>query len=277
MTAPAALQKLVTWLSPAFPVGAFAWSAGLETAIADRRVTSAEHLQSWLEGALHHGGIKTDAILLAHAWRAVRCPDGSGRSPDAAQPQGVTPAKAGVHAAASASGELDPCLRRDDNPREGSRPDEKGCRTAHSKLRDLAELGLALISSRERWLETTITGDSYVRAAAHWPAESLPALPEPCPYPIAVGAIAAAHDIDLSDTLLAWLTATVHSQVSVAIRLVPLGQSDGLRVMSALEPHVAALATAAASATLADLGAIAYAADIAQMRHETLEPRIFRS
>jgi urease accessory protein len=220
MTSAASLQKLVTWLSPAFPVGAFAWSAGLETAIADRRVTNSERLQSWIEGALSHGGIKTDAILLAHAWRA--------------------------HADTE-------------------------------QLREVAELGLALISSRERWMESTITGDSYVRAAAHWPAETLARLPEPCPYPVAVGAIAGAHGIELIDTLLAWLTATVHGQVSVAIRLVPLGQTDGLRVMSALEPRVAALAASAATASLADLGAIAYAADIAQMRHETLEPRIFRS
>jgi len=220
MTTPAALQKLVTWLSPAFPVGAFAWSAGLETAIADRRVTDSARLMSWIEGALAHGGIRTDAILLARAWRAY-----------ADQPQ----------------------------------------------LQELTDLSLALVSSRERWMETTITGDSYVRAASHWPAEVLARLPQPCPYPIAVGAIAAAHGIELEDTLLAWLTATVHGQVSVAIRLVPLGQTDGLRVMSALEARVAALAKSAASATLADIGAIAYAADIAQMRHETLEPRIFRS
>ena len=71
MTDPAALQKLVTWLSPAFPVGSFAWSAGLETAIADRRVTDSERLQNWIEGALAHGGIRTDAILLAHAHRSA--------------------------------------------------------------------------------------------------------------------------------------------------------------------------------------------------------------
>lgn len=220
MTDPAALQKLVTWLSPAFPVGSFAWSAGLETAIADRRVTDAERLQNWIGGALEHGGIRTDAILLAHAWRA-----------------------------------------KDDA----------------ATLRDLADLSLALTSSKERWMETTITGDSYARAMKYWPTPVLALLPELCPYPIAVGALAAAHDIGLEDTLLAWLTATVHGQISVAVRLVPLGQSDGLRVLSALEPRVAALAAAAATATLADLGAIAYAADIAQMRHETLEPRIFRS
>ena len=68
MTDPAALQKLLTWLSPAFPVGAFAWSAGLETAIAQRRITDSTSLRNWLEGALSHGGIRTDAIFLAHAF-----------------------------------------------------------------------------------------------------------------------------------------------------------------------------------------------------------------
>jgi urease accessory protein len=77
--------------------------------------------------------------------------------------------------------------------------------------------------------------------------------------------------------VLGYLTAAVHLQVSVAVRLVPLGQSAGLQVMAALEPDVAALAAFAASASLDDIGGIAYAGEIAQMRHETLEPRIFRS
>lgn len=220
MSSTTALQKLVTWLSPAFPVGAFAWSAGLETAIADRRVRDAARLTDWIEGALKHGGIRTDAILLAHAHRGFADP---------------------------------------------------------AALQDLGDLSLALTASRERWMETSVTGDSYITATRAWPAETLAALPSPCPYPVAVGAIAGAHGIALGDTLLAWLTAAVHGQVSVAVRLVPLGQSDGLRVMAGLEPAIAALAEAAAIAGLADIGGIAYAADIAQMRHETLEPRIFRS
>jgi len=215
-----ALQKLVTWLSPAFPVGAFAWSAGLETAIADGRVRDAARLSDWIDGALRHGGIRTDAILLAHAHR------GSG----------------------------DPAA-----------------------LQELADLSLALTAARERWMETSVTGDSYITATRAWPAETLAVLPSPCPYPIAVGAIAGAHRIGPGDTLLAWLTATVHGQVSVAARPVPHGQSDGLRVMAGLEQAIATLAEAAATAGLADIGGIAYAADIAQMRHETLEPRIFRS
>ncbi len=258
MTDPGALQKLVTWLSPAFPVGAFAWSAGLETAIADRRVTDSERLQNWIEGALAHGGVHTDAIVLAEAWRIVAAP--------ALTARGRVPAGDSITIPATSSIGTSPLAGEDGTG---------GAVT--TALSNLADLALALTPSRERWLETTITGDNYVLAAKHWPTEILALLPQPCPYPVAVGAIAAAHGIGLEDTLLAWLTATVHGQVSVAVRLVPLGQSDGLKVMSALEPRVAALAKSAATATLADIGTIAYAADIAQMRHETLEPRIFRS
>ena len=220
MTEPQALQKLMTWLSPAFPVGAFAWSAGLETAIATGKVVDAAATQNWIEGGMHHGGMRADAILLAHAHAA---------SGDAAS------------------------------------------------LSDLADLSLALIPSRERHAETTMTGDAFLKAAQAWPSPTYAALPQPCPYPIAVGACAAAHGIDLADTLLTFLTATVHGQVSVAVRLVPIGQTDGLAIMAALEPAIAMLAAAAATATLDDLGSIAYAQDIAQMLHETQTTRIFRS
>ena len=94
---------------------------------------------------------------------------------------------------------------------------------------------------------------------------------------MAVGALAGAHGIDRRDTLVAFLTATVHSQVSVAVRLVPIGQTDGLATMAALEPDIAALADLCLNAALDDIGSVAYGADIAQMQHETLTTRIFRS
>src|SRR5690606_13401328 len=65
----ASLQRLLAIMSPAFPVGGFAWSAGLETAIAEGIVTDAGKTRVWLEGLLHHGGLMTDAILLCQAHR----------------------------------------------------------------------------------------------------------------------------------------------------------------------------------------------------------------
>lgn len=59
------------WLSPAFPVGAFTCSHGLEWEVAAGRVTSAAALDAWLRDCLAHGAGRTDAILLAAAYRAT--------------------------------------------------------------------------------------------------------------------------------------------------------------------------------------------------------------
>lgn len=65
----AALLTLVQWLSPAFPIGAFAYSHGLEYVIAAGEVRDAGALRQWLADVLEYGAGRTDAILLAHALR----------------------------------------------------------------------------------------------------------------------------------------------------------------------------------------------------------------
>ncbi|MCO6185326.1 urease accessory protein UreF [Rhizobium sp. L1K21] len=69
-TDPAALVRLMTWLSPAFPVGAFAYSGGLEKVIEDGRVLDGSTLNDWLASLLSHGFLKTDAILFSLSYRA---------------------------------------------------------------------------------------------------------------------------------------------------------------------------------------------------------------
>lgn len=64
-----ALLRLVTWLSPAFPVGAFSYSGGLEQAVHDGLVTSAGDLRQWLETLVNRGPIWNDALLLAESYR----------------------------------------------------------------------------------------------------------------------------------------------------------------------------------------------------------------
>lgn len=61
---------LAQWFSPGYPVGAFAYSHGLETAIAEGLVADAEMLAEWIGGAMAQGGGRNDAILIAAAWRA---------------------------------------------------------------------------------------------------------------------------------------------------------------------------------------------------------------
>lgn len=64
------LIRLMTWLSPAFPVGAFAYSGGLERAVHDGLVRDADELLTWLETLLASGAWWNDAVLAAEAWRA---------------------------------------------------------------------------------------------------------------------------------------------------------------------------------------------------------------
>ena len=64
------LLRLMTWLSPAFPVGAFSYSGGLEQVAADGDVHDAGTLRDWLSSLLAHGNLWNDAVLLAEAHRA---------------------------------------------------------------------------------------------------------------------------------------------------------------------------------------------------------------
>ncbi len=62
-----ALLTLAQWLSPAFPIGAFAHSQGLEAAIADGRVADVAALRDWIEGILLFGSGRNDAIFITAA------------------------------------------------------------------------------------------------------------------------------------------------------------------------------------------------------------------
>ena len=80
-----------------------------------------------------------------------------------------------------------------------------------------------------------------------------------------------------NDTALAFLHAASTNLVSAAIRLIPLGQTAGLRVQAALEPTILAVAQASATSGADELGGACWASDIAAMRHETQYTRLFRS
>jgi urease accessory protein len=74
-TSDAALYRLMTWLSPAYPVGAFSYSHGLEYAVEAGRVTNVAELVRWVEAVIDGGAGRVDAVLLAAAWRAMDADD----------------------------------------------------------------------------------------------------------------------------------------------------------------------------------------------------------
>jgi urease accessory protein len=72
--ADADILPLSIWLSPAFPVGAFAYSHGLEWAVDCGAVSDAANLRDWIGDLVTQGSARNDAILVAEAWRAARDP-----------------------------------------------------------------------------------------------------------------------------------------------------------------------------------------------------------
>jgi urease accessory protein len=222
-----ALYRLMAWLSPAYPIGAFSYSSGIEWAVEAGDIADAESLRAWLEVVLGEGGGFCDAVLFAHAHRAIAA-------------------------------------------------------AADTALRAAAELAAALAPSKERHLETTAQGAAFVAATrAAWPTPALDRLAAawdgPVAYPVAVAVAAAGHGIALAPALAAFLQALAANLVSAGVRLVPLGQSDGQRVLAALEAAVAATAQRALATALDDIGAAAFRADLASARHETQYTRLFRS
>lgn len=215
MATNADLLTLTQWLSPSFPVGAFAYSHGLETAIADGTIASAAALLAWLGDVVAHGTGRNDCILLRAA-----------------------------HASRSAS-----------------------------ELADIDATARAFCATSERLLEARLQGQAFcATTAAIWPGDVQDLL-----YPVAVGAAAAREAIDVDITAALYLHGFVSNLVSVAVRAVPLGQTEGQGVLHALSPLVERVARETASVPLDDLHATAFVSDIAAFRHETLQPRIFRS
>ena len=210
---------LLTWLSPAFPTGGYAYSHGLEWAVQAGDVRDEATAAEWLADTLHHGAGRSDAILLRHAHRA----------------QSV------------------------------------------EALRDVAAFAAAAQPSSERRMETLAQGSAFALAGQVWGAPLLDAQAGEIAYPVALGALAAAHRVSEDDTALGLLHAFTANLVSAAVRLVPLGQTAGLRIQAQLAPLLAEVAEETMAATLDDLGGACFRADIAAMRHETQYTRLFRT
>lgn len=137
----------------------------------------------------------------------------------------------------------------------------------------LNALARALASSAERALETEAQGAAFAETiAAAWQGDATPRA-----YPVAVGLAARAHGCPEAETVALYLHAFVANLVSACIRLVPLGQVEGQRIIAALHDAVQAVTAEAVEATLDDLGGCSYAADIAAMQHETQRVRLFRT
>jgi urease accessory protein len=206
---------LLTWLSPAFPTGGYAYSHGIEHAVEAGDVRDEATAGDWTFAVIRDGAGRADAILLRHAHRA----------------------------------------------------------RSEAALAELAELAAAAQPSAERRLETSAQGEAFGRAAQVWGGSGDQAFA----YPVALGAAAARCGVSEDAATLGLLHAFAANLVSACVRLVPLGQTAGLRIQATLAPTLLEVAAETAGESLEDLGSACFRSDIASMRHETQRTRLFRT
>ncbi|RYH01270.1 urease accessory protein UreF [Salipiger sp. IMCC34102] len=203
----ARLLTLVQWLSPAYPLGSFAYSHGVEQGVADGWITDADSLRDWLEDVLRHGSGRSDAIWLRLA----------------------------------AAGFVDDALAR------------------------------SYLIGAERLMEAERQGAAFARLAREvWGLDVADTL-----LPLAVGRAAAALKMEVGAVAAVYLSGFVSNLIAGAQRLMPLGQTGAQRVHADLHATCLSVAAETEGCGLDDILSCAHCSEIAAMRHETLQPRLF--
>ena len=218
----APLLRLLWLASPALPIGAYAYSRGLEYALDAGWVKDAADVTSWVLGVLSNQIVTLDAPVLAR-----------------------------LHDAYTA-----------DLPEEVERWNGFLCaarESAETALED-RQLGISLGKVlREAGVERALGATSPV-SYAQW---------------FALGCV---HwGVSRFDAVLGFMFAFVEGQVTAAIKLIPLGQSAGQRVLGALMSQLPGLAQRALTLSDDELGAFTPGLALASMLHETQYTRLFRS
>ena len=222
----AALYRLMTWLSPAYPIGGFSYSHGLEYAVEAGSVRDAATLEDWASVLLRWGSGRSGAALFLAAYRAASAGDAE-------------------------------------------------------RLDDIIALGSAWRSTSETALESDAQGTAFLATTlGAWPHPTLAALAgrhKKLPLEIAVALACASHHVPLALALPAYLHAFAANLVSAGVRLIPLGQSAGQRIIAKLEASVARAVEDAGTTPLDEIGTAAPMIEWLSMRHETQYTKLFRS
>ena len=205
-------MTVMQWMSPVFPIGAFAYSHGLEWAIDKDHVSNGEKLQKWITDLLEYGSLRTDAIFISLILRG-------------------------------------------------------------HDVRKMNELSMALCPAGERLLETKLQGSAFAKVIEDVWQQDIGELS----LPIAIALAAKNQSIEQDLILPAYLHAFCSNLISAAIRLIPIGQTEGQRIMLELYTTISDLVQTASESEIDDLNSACFFSDVSAMEHEYLQPRIFKT
>jgi urease accessory protein len=233
---------LLQLVSPALPVGAFSYSEGLEVLVQNGRIKAVSDLQTWLEAELHRGAIGIEAAALRPLQEALRMEMYLEGCP-AVEGKGRD---ATGRTLLGLNGWL---LAQREAPELRAQQRQMG----QSLLELLADLGWPLPGAASGGGTTLLS----------WPA--------------AWAWAGLCLAVPLPELVEAYLYGWTANQISAAVRLVPLGPTQGQRLQLALAPLLAARAQELADADPEDLWTGGVGSGLTQLQHVELYSRLFRS
>jgi urease accessory protein len=266
--------RLLQFTDGLFPAGGYAHSFGLETLVQSSRVQKAEDVAAFLREYLENSAAPTDAV-------AVLCTR--------------------THAL---NGDLDSCIRLDRyldalkspaEQREASRqmgrqtlrilrelcvPSGHGFSRADHRDQSMPALAPEAFSSADIDRTCPDVSSHSSLATSHFClrfATSVESGLTPCHHPVVFGLAAAVNGWEPRETASAFLYSTSAMIVGASLRLLPLGQLAGQRILAEAGTLIAALSETVLNKSGADMWSFTPELEIAAMRHESLDGRLFRS
>lgn len=223
------LAKLFQIVSPALPVGAFAYSQGLETAIEQGYVTRPDELSEWCEGVMQNNLVRLDLPVLRAMLASLKQTDMAGLF------------------------ELNLTIL---SFRETSELKNESTLMAKALLRLLNDLEYDLV-------DFNVAKNSSSNQDVDWV----------CAFALAVHLF----EIETEQALLAYLWSWLENQVAAAIKLVPLGQTQGQRVLLGLGDRLPVFAQQSLHLNVDEISNLSPGLAILSSQHETQYSRLFRS
>ncbi|MEB3295305.1 MAG: urease accessory protein UreF [Synechococcales bacterium] len=238
------LLHLLQLASPNLPVGAYSYSEGLETLVQQQIVRDRDRLAAWLTQELHYGAIRVEAAVMVRAYRSV---------------QGQNGAQLRVW---------------------------NDWLTAARETEELRSQSLQMGNSLLRLLQNLPSIDPATLNALiqtiqfppiHVADRDRNKIPNGCHFAIAFALAAQLWQIGESEALLGYLHSWLNNLINAGIKLIPLGQTDGQRLLLEFAPRLEQIAPEIQHLPDRDLTSCSWGLAIASMQHETLYSRLFRS
>ncbi len=218
------LLRLMQLVSPALPVGAYAYSQGLESAVHNNWINNESSATDWIMALLSNALLRIDVPITARLYNAW--------------------------------------VKSDNDQVLYWNQFLFACRESFELQQEDRQLGRAL---------ARLLNDLDIEEARYWkknPEVTFAAL-----FTLA----ASRWKIPLKETINGYLWAWTENQVAAAIKLVPLGQTAGQKILSRATAEIPHIVEQGLKLTDDDIGFATPGLAIASAHHETQYSRLFRS